>query len=655
MKDVNLNFFSVAIMYVGTIMGAGFASGREIWQFFGVFGEKAYIGVIFVGVLFMVMGMMTSFIARELNTNDMGKVIVPGNNQKIVDLVGYFMAFMLFTVLITMSAAGGSIFYQQFGQSKILGGMIIIILVIITVLGEFQRVSKVFRFIMPVLFIIVIGVSILVIFKDIGDSGYNDPIKPSPMAKTWWLAAMLYISYNILALIPIVATASVNAKDEKSAVIGTGLGGMLLGLLAFVLVCALQTDMSFSQALDMPMLGYSGRISKIVNIIYTVVLMIAVYSSATSNYYGFTTKIKDSPKKKYIIITVAWVGFFCGLIGFKKVVAYMFPAEGFLGFIIIAMIITNFVIVYRKKQQIKNALNNRFSFPDGCIRVTAGKGGESILIVGKEKVALYDCGMAYCNKDLIKNIEKELYKRNLKEIDYILLSHSHYDHVGALPYLLKRWSKAQVIGSEKCKNVFKSSGARKTMKELGEVALASFSSEKTEIIVDGLRVDRVVCNNDSIDLGDKVIKVLETKGHTDCSLTYVIDPDKIMLASESTGVLRSNGVITTAILKDYDMTIESAKRAMAYNADYLVIPHYGILDKENSIHYFHGYIKAAEEEKEFILNCKNKGMSFDEILLEHEKKYWSSERAEAQPKEAYITNAEYTIKHILDSYFIESN
>lgn len=347
-----LNFFSVALMYVGTIMGAGFASGREIWQFFGVFGDKAYIGVLFVGILFVVMGMMTSYIARELNTNDMGKVIVPGNNEVVVDLVGKFMAIILVTVLITMSAAGGSIFSQQFGQNKVLGGIIIVFLVVVTVLGEFERVSKVFRLIMPVLFLLVVGVCFLVIFTDIGQSNYDEEILPSPMASTWWLAAMLYISYNILSVIPIVATASVNAKNEKHALWGTCLGGIFLGLLAFVLIIALQKDMSFSQALDLPMLGYSTRISPVINIMYTIVLLVAVYSSATSNFYGFTTKLKESPKKKRRIILTAVISFFCGLVGFKKVVAYMFPFEGFLGFIIIAMIIINFFLVFSKKHNI---------------------------------------------------------------------------------------------------------------------------------------------------------------------------------------------------------------------------------------------------------------------------------------------------------------
>ncbi|MEG2528794.1 MAG: MBL fold metallo-hydrolase [Anaerovoracaceae bacterium] len=665
-KNPKLSFFSVALMYVGTIMGAGFASGREIWQFFGVFGNRAYVGVIFVGILFMIMGMMTSYIARELNTNDMGRVIVPGNNKIMVEFVGCFMALILFTVLITMSAAGGSIFHQQFGQSRVIGGVIIIVLVIVTVLGEFERVSKVFRFIMPVLFVIVIGVSLLVIFMDLGDSGYTDAIKPSPMASTWWLAAFLYISYNILALIPIVATASINAKDEKSAIFGTGLGGMLLGILALVLVLALQTDMPFSQALDMPMLGYSARISKVVNLVYTIVLMIAVYSSATSNFYGFTTKIKESPKKKYIIIVVSWIGFFFGLVGFKNVVAYMFPVEGFLGFVIIFMIIINFFKVYTDKRKRTNNMekkefssdiyvdfenHNRFGYPENFVRVTAGFGGEALLIFGSEKTALYDCGMAYCHKRLVNNIETALKEFGREKIDYVLLSHSHYDHIGALPYVLEKWLDAEICASKKTKEILVREGALKTIKELGETARDQFGDEeeKQELIsVANFRVDRVLKEMDQISLGIEYFVVLETKGHTDCSLTFVLEPEKIMFTSESTGVLRNKSYIHTAILKDYDETIESAEKCKAYGAKQIVAPHYGIVPKEFTDQFFELYKKAAVEEKDFILDCKNKNMTFDQITKAHEEKYWSEQRGRAQPKEAYALNAQYTIKHILE-------
>lgn len=113
MKNEKLGILNIALIYVGTIMGAGFASGREIWQFFGVFGNQGYIGVGFVGLLFIIIGIMTSRIARKLNTNNMGKVIVPSGNKLLITVVGYFMALMLFTVLVTMSAAGGALRYKS--------------------------------------------------------------------------------------------------------------------------------------------------------------------------------------------------------------------------------------------------------------------------------------------------------------------------------------------------------------------------------------------------------------------------------------------------------------------------------------------------------------------------------------------------------------
>lgn len=332
----------VALMYVGTIMGAGFASGREIWQFFGVFGDFAYIGVAFVGLLFIVIGVMTSRIARALGTNDMGRVIVPGGNRVLTEFVGYFMAVILFTVLITMSAAGGALFKQQFGQSRVLGGAIIIGLVIITVIGDFERVSRVFRFLMPVLVTVVVGTCLLVMASDISESNTSAYIEPSALASKWYIAAILYLSYNVLAVIPIVATASINARSDRHANIGTALGGVFLAILAFVLVSAMLKDAGFSQSMDMPILGFSKRISRPVNLIYTFVLLFAIYASATSNYYGFTTKLKDSPKKRLLIIIFAWIGFACGLVGFTNVVAYMFPIEGYLGISVLAMIFVNY-------------------------------------------------------------------------------------------------------------------------------------------------------------------------------------------------------------------------------------------------------------------------------------------------------------------------
>ena len=661
-QKTNLNLLNVALMFVGAIMGAGFASGREIWQFFGVFGRQGRIGILLIAVLFVVLGMMTAYLARILGTNDMGRIIAPGGNPKIENLVSWFMAIMLFTVLINMTAAGGALLHQNFGISRLVGGVLIGVLVIVTVLGEFERISKVFRYIMPVLFAAVILISVLAVTANLGASAQREPVKPSPIAGNWVLAACLYISYNILAMIPIVATSSVNAKSEKSAMLGSGLGGIFLGVLAFTIVLALQKDMQFAQAMDMPMLAYAGRISKGAGIIYSVLLFAAIYASATSNFYGFTTKLRTDEKKSRKVILSACLAFLLGLVGFKNVVAYMFPIEGYLGFAIIAMLLLNFAQVRRRERRRKLyqkdmrrapipaffenfAGHDRTDFPSPLVRVTGGPGGEAILILGSEKTALYDCGMACFADNLIENLKTVLNAEG-KTLDYILLSHTHYDHIGALPYVLQIWPEAQVCGLQKAKEVFAHPNARATMERLGNNAKALYGVEGIEITAAGMRVDHVLADGDSISLGAETIAAYETKGHTDCSASYLLSPEKILFTSESTGMQVTSMLVQTSPLKSYDDCFASAARLKTFDVNDLILPHYGRLPSFRNQTYFDDFIKEAELEQHMLEEAIRQGLSDDELLQLHMRRYWSEKRNKAQPFAAYALNTQIIIRQL---------
>ena len=100
---------------------------------------------------------------------------------------------------------------------------------------------------------------------------------------------------------------------------------------------------------------------------------------------------------------------------------------------------------------------DRFDYPEGTYRVTAGMGGEAILVIGSRYTALYDTGMAYCAEGTISNIKTVLHRHQRTRLDYILVSHTHYDHIGALPYVLKEWPDAIVCGAAKAMMVSSSS------------------------------------------------------------------------------------------------------------------------------------------------------------------------------------------------------
>lgn len=290
--------------------------------------------------------------------------------------------------------------------------------------------------------------------------------------------------------------------------------------------------------------------------------------------------------------------------------------------------------------------HDRTEYPQPLVRVTAGEGGEAILILGSEKTGLYDCGMACFSDKLIENI-KYIFEGTERKIDYIFLSHTHYDHVGALPYILKEWPEAKVCANAKAASVFSKPGAKATMERLGNNAKNLFGVENVEITAEGLRVDMVLEEGDKISLGEEKVIMYETKGHTDCSVAYFVLPQKILFTNESTGVHVSADFMNPSILKSYQASIDSAYKLKALKADWIVATHYGVLPQSVNESFFDRYVSVAEAERRLIVDAINKGLSFDEILEEHKKAYWSEGRNKNHPFAAYRMNAEETVKVIM--------
>ena len=291
----------------------------------------------------------------------------------------------------------------------------------------------------------------------------------------------------------------------------------------------------------------------------------------------------------------------------------------------------------------------RFEFPENIVRVTAGEGSsESMLVFAKESTVLMETGMAYAHKELVSNIKRALADRGRKTVDYITLSHSHYDHIGGLPYVLDEWPDAKVIASAKTKKVFQSQGARKTMKKLAQAAADHFGTEPEEFRAEDLRVDIIPSDNDLIDLGaGEYIRVLETKGHTSCSLTFIFEPQKIMFSSESTGVMRKEGVLQAEIITSYNDAIESAEKCMAYRPKVLITPHYGVMPQEENLSFFIWFLIAAAKERDFVLASYERTGSYEKTLEDFVDRYWNEEWASGQPKEAFMENAKPTVMNLL--------
>lgn len=291
---------------------------------------------------------------------------------------------------------------------------------------------------------------------------------------------------------------------------------------------------------------------------------------------------------------------------------------------------------------------DRFKFPVDAHRVTSGSGGESILVFGSEKTLLYDCGMAYCGRYTVENIRNKLAEKGRDTLDIIILSHSHYDHMGALPYIRQAFPEALVYAGEKAASIFQKPSARELMKKLGTSARDLFMPGSDEdILVDGISVDVILKDGDEISLGDISVRAMETKGHTDCSMSYAFEPARLLFASESTGLLEGRHYVHTPFLKDCGDAIASREKCMAYGPRYICLPHFGMLPEDFNDEYWEMLKKETEAKKAFIREMKQEGLDDAAMLDRYVERYWDPNMEEVQPKDAFIINSKAIIKAFL--------
>ncbi len=349
--DNKVGAFKIAFMLVGSMVGAGFASGREIWVYFGSFGNKGYLGLVILFLLYLLSTFLSTELAYKLRSGRYEDVITPKGHEKLSHFIKYFFLGCVWVVIMSMSAAGGSVASEMFGIHKSIGGLVVVVLVLATVLGNFHRVSNVIGYIMPVLMATLIFSCIYLQLSDIPDPGYTTVPQHGSLTPTWYISAFVYMCFSLTGILSITVSCAVESKDKKSMYGGIIMAASFITLLAGLMIKVVTIYPSFTEALSLPIPGYTSLVSPVLYRVFTVALMCSIYAAATTGYYSFTTALKQDKYKKYKVIGFALLGYFLGLMGFKNVVNYVFSIKGIVSVIIWILLIRHYVCEFIIKKE----------------------------------------------------------------------------------------------------------------------------------------------------------------------------------------------------------------------------------------------------------------------------------------------------------------
>ena len=265
------------------------------------------------------------------------------------------------------------------------------------------------------------------------------------------------------------------------------------------------------------------------------------------------------------------------------------------------------------------------------------------MLTGDEASVLFDCGMMFCADETINNVKAGLQGRPL---DYIFATHTHYDHIGALPFFRREWPEVKLATTSLGAAVLQKETPRRVIRELSYDAAVLFAPGRAESCMDyndeTLFADVILKENDEIPLGGLTVKVIETPGHTRDALSFFIPELKLLILSESTGGV-VDGQAYCSYLTSYDMAIESIRKCSLLPYEYISQAHTGIIQPNDMDGFFHRTEAAARECKDFILFLRDSGMNSDEILKAFSEKYMGKTILDIQPEASFVINAKATI------------
>ena len=331
-------------LIIGTMIGAGFASGREISVFFARFGVYSLFFLPILFIIFYYVFKLLLNIGKDKEFDNIYKLHSFTNNSVFMN------AFICLTFIVFTSAmlsAGVEILSSNFVTVPNIVFYVVLLLISFLVLKfGFKGLVKLNMVLVPLLILSILTLCIFATFNPVTDVSFiaeNTKVYELP------ISILLYAMGNILLSYYIIIKAG-KGLDEKRIRRVSLISSLTICLVIFIsIVCLIKNGSAIMEA-DMPFVALSYRMGEVFNIFFIFMVLMAIL---TTLFSGLFTSYEALPFKKNKTLFTLFLVLALSLLGFKQIVNYIYPLIGVVG---IAVILR---LAFAYKSFFKSGFNTR--------------------------------------------------------------------------------------------------------------------------------------------------------------------------------------------------------------------------------------------------------------------------------------------------------
>jgi len=225
---------------------------------------------------------------------------------------------------------------------------------------------------------------------------------------------------------------------------------------------------------------------------------------------------------------------------------------------------------------------------------TPGKVADNLWYLGREETGVYylkgidgavmiNAAMSYVLPEVLAQMKE--FGLDPRTLTKLLILHSHFDHVGMVPYFKRTYPGIDVVASAPAWEVFSKPKAIEIMNSFSQLSAREVNAAEPLKPYDlEWRNDitgSTVGDGDQIDLGGVMLQIIATPGHSNCSICAYEPNMKALFASDTVGVPFKD-TLFPSMNTNVHQYLESLLKLRPLSVSYLCLDHYGYITGEEA-------------------------------------------------------------------------